>query len=261
MEPKPSAQEEFLKGLGEDQKATFAEPASSEKETDKKVDTDVSEEETEEEAKNRRERRLIAKIQKEREANIALNERVKTLTEQDRFVKDNSKDVDPDILKLFAQDESGKAGAALLQKKLQEIEERASERAYRQLQEARDADESEQAKAEEFIDNQLESLEEKYNIDLTSNSPRAKKARTEFLEVVERLSPKDTDGSIKDYADFDGAFDIYRTSKKEVVDNSRNKEVAARSMTRSGTTTPTESKTFKTNNGFQEFANYLRSQE
>lgn len=254
---KNNSVEEFFKGLPEDGTDAFKEPESSEKEEEKKEEQKSSPEEGDDVPKNRHERRLVAKLQNEREANIALAEQVKILKETDRFYKDNAKEVDPRILKLFAPDETGKVGAQVLQELLDEREQRAIEKARNEMLREREEETKEQAQHEEFIESKLESLEDQFNIDLTSDSPKAKKARAEFLDVVERLSPKDESGAIKDFADFGGAYEVYRQSKTQVIDNSRNKEIASRTMQRGGTNTPPESKVFKTNNGFAEFRKML----
>lgn len=252
MEPK-TVVDDFFKDIGiKTTDEIIAEPIS-EKEI-KKEEPVKTEEELAGELKNRHIRKLEAKLQQERESAIALNERVKVLSETDRFIKENSGEVDPEILKLFTQDESGKTGAALLQKKLKEYQAEAVEKAYERFTQDQEAESSEQTEAEETIQSHLESLEEEYNIDLTSDSEKAQANRRDFLEVVERLSPKERDGSIKEFADFDASFDIWRSSKKVPIDNARNKEAASRSMIRSGTSSePTENKVFETNNGFREF--------
>ncbi len=78
----------------------------------------------------------------------------------------------------------------------------------------------------------MENLEEAYDVDLTSNSPTGKKNRAQFLDLVERFSPKDSSGNISEYADFEQVFDVFQ--KSQTSDNTRQKDLASRGMVRSG---------------------------
>ena len=116
---------------------------------------------------------------------------------------------------------------------LSETKEGAREEALREIASLEESSKAEVKKAEEMIDLQLEAIEDAHGIDLTSNTAQATKARTQFLTLVERLSPKDAEGNITDYADFGTAFELYQEKYGEKVDNSRQKQMASRSMTRS----------------------------
>ena len=95
-------------------------------------------------------------------------------------------------------------------------------------------DQVEVAKEENYIDSQLEAIEDAYGVDITSETPQATKRRQEFLGLVEKLSPKGEGGIVTDYADFGTTYELYDETHKEKIDNSRQKEIASRSMTRSG---------------------------
>lgn len=79
-------------------------------------------------------------------------------------------------------------------------------------------------KESEFIEESLENLD-----NLTS------KDKKPFLQFVEKISPKDADGEVTDYADFGEAWEIYQSirDKQNTPNNSQKKQLAARSMTRS----------------------------
>ena len=98
--------------------------------------------------------------------------------------------------------------------------------------------ESEKAEVKEagdFIDTQLESLEERYGVNLELGS----KQTNEFLQLIEELSPKDEEGNVKEYADFDSTFEIYqRMQAANRPDNSRQRQVSSRGMQRSSSSTP-----------------------
>lgn len=191
-----------------------------------------------ESVKDRRHRRLEARLQAERETTIALNERIKTLSEMDKFSKEAGDIIIPDIAKMFSSDEVGKENALRLSKIILDSKTQAKEEAIREIEERRVQEIQEQKKYENLIDNELENLEDQYEIDLTSDAPKARKMRREFLELVQELSPKDENGDITGYADFESAFGMYqRTQVKEEKTNTRREEISARSMQRSTTNT------------------------
>jgi hypothetical protein len=195
--------------------------------TPAKVDDDVEESTL----KNRRERRMAEKLQAERDSAIALNERVKYLAEENARLKNQPVEVitDPEESLIYGTDENGQRMRRFFEKKFSDAEERGAQRALEEFEARQSSVTSEQKEYEGFIDKQLVSLEEEHNIDLTSNAPGAVKNRKEFLELVERLSPKDSRGAIKEYADFDSTFEIYKGMKSK-PEPSRAKELASRSM-------------------------------
>lgn len=188
----------------------------------------------EKEFKNRRMRRMEEKWQAEREANIALNERVKALSEVQKFREESQSDtLDADLSRIYGTDTpQGQEATRILQKVLQKHTKDAEERAYERFIQARQEEEGERAEASQTIDTELESLEDDFNIDLTSNAPAARKARTELLDLVEKLSPKDREGNIVEFADFGAAFELYQSRKSG--ENSRQKDLGSRSMVRGG---------------------------
>lgn len=193
--------------------------------------------------KNRRERRMAEKLQAERDSAIALNERVKYLAEENARLKSvKQDDIDPDEALIYGTDENGQRLKKFFNKRLSEAEERGAQRAIDEFDARQNNIASEQHKHESFIDEQLISLEETHNVDLTSNSPIAVKNRTEFLGLIEKISPKDKNGSISEYADFGSTFEIFKGMKTKPEPN-RAKELAARSMqssTSSGSDTAPE---------------------
>ena len=123
------------------------------------------------------------------------------------------------------------------EKLLQSYKESAKREAVEEIRSEQLRMTQEQQKFEDFIDDQLENLEEKFNVDLTSKTPAARKAHKEFLELVYKLSPKDENGEVTDYADFESTFEIYKSNREkdkspEVID--RQKELSSRSLQRAG---------------------------
>lgn len=188
--------------------------------------------------KNRRHRRLEAQLQSEREANIALNERVKVLSESEKFAKESAGEVDPRIARMFNPDDPiGKQNAIALTQVIREMSETAREDAIKEFETRQESAQREQREYETFIDNEFEYLEEEYGVDLTSDAPAARKARREFIDLVQDISPKDENGELSGFADFDKAFQLYQKTKTESRVNpstDRRKEIASTSMQKSG---------------------------
>ncbi len=241
--------EKFFEGLPSQDKKVEAD-IFSEKPAADSIPAKEEDEVVDESVKNRRHKRLEKQLQAERESNIALAERVKVLSEVEKFSKETG--VDTDIAKLFDNSETGKENALRLSAKLEEVGKIAEERAIARLKkEQSDAVEATK-KYESYIDSQFESLEDEFNVDLTSDAPAARKARREFGELLEKVSPKDDNGEIKEYADFHSTFEMYKNSRTEEKAPSRQKEIASKTMQKSG---PTDSGS----SGYDANLAYLRS--
>ncbi len=112
---------------------------------------------------------------------------------------------------------------------LSQAEERAFNRLTQEQQEAVRADQE----AEEELEAGFEAVEETFDVDITSNSPTAKKTRQEFVTFIEKIAPKDANGDITDYPDIPAAWETFSEMKKATAQPSRAKELASRSMARS----------------------------
>jgi hypothetical protein len=233
MDEKKSEVDELFDGLpSEDKKAAdiFEAP---EKEAPKEEEKEL------EPRKNREFRRLEAKYQAERESSIALAERLKVLSETERFRQDlKTDDVPTDWLSIYGGttpegQEQAKRAWKLQREMLDSVKQEAKEEALREIEEREVETKREQAKYESFIEDQLEAIEDEFNVDVTSDAPSARKARREFLEMVQKFSPKDEDGNISDYADFGATWGQYQATRKK-PDNSKQKDLADRTMTPSG---------------------------
>lgn len=247
MEPEKGVLDEFEKDFKVEKHEVdpLEIPAKEEVVAPKKEEV---EEETEP-RKNRRERRLEAKLQSERETSIELAARLKALSETDRFKKEVAPDADLHAI-LFgdaAETPETRATASRLAKVLESHTVRARDEALKAFKEDQEKAIKAEKDAEKLLDSELEALEDEYDVDLTSDSPAARKERREFLEVVQKLSPKDSEGNIKDYADFKEAFEIFQ-SRKERPDTTRQKGLASRSMTRSSSSASSTGKSLEEQN-------------
>lgn len=183
--------------------------------------------------KNRAYRRLEEKLQRERESNIAMAERIRMLSEQRQYESGEPTDIPADWIALYGDTPEARRAWAIQENMLKNYVSQAKQEAIEEIESRQQREVAEQKQYEQLIDNVLEDLEDEYGIDLTSNAPAARKARTEYLEMVSNLSPKDEDGTITGYADFHSTFELYQ-EKLQKQSSSRNKELAARSMHKSG---------------------------
>lgn len=90
--------------------------------------------------------------------------------------------------------------------------------------------------AQEELETAFENIEENYDVDISSNSPLAKKTRQEFVSFVERIAPKDRNGDVIDYPDMNSAWETFSEMRK-TSQPSRAKELASRGMARSSEST------------------------
>lgn len=183
--------------------------------------------------KNRRHRRLEQQLQAEREARIAAEARASGLAE--RGASEVPSEVPDKWLRIYGDSPESRLAWSLQKEMLDGVAKEAREGALQEFETRQKASADESAKFESFIDAELEDIEDEFNVDVTSDAPAARKARREFLELVQELSPKDDSGSITAYADFGAAWKQYAARKAGApADNSRNKDLADRSMVRSG---------------------------
>lgn len=226
-----SEQEEFLKELGVKQDSALEMPIEG---------VEPAKEETPEEQemklKNRRERRLSDKWQKEREANIALTSRLQAISESQNLRKETEEsDYLKRVDKIYGNATPENVEATqLLKEALQGLEKQATERALERM-EAERAKESEALSQEEKnLDEMLEQVEDDTQLDLSEGSAD----RKAFLTLLEKLSPKDKDGNIIEYADAGSTAEIYLSRKEK--SNAHAKELAGRSMVHSGASQPSK---------------------
>lgn len=102
-----------------------------------------------------------------------------------------------------------------------------------------------EAAAQRETDNELTEIiaemEDKYNIDLSSNAPAARKARTMYLDALTAISPKDTDGDPMSFGDPEAAYEMYQFKREKEGSGTRAKEASNRSMGSSGQSNPVKS--------------------
>lgn len=223
-----NVQAEFLKDLDIEPEDKFEKPLTEETEPAK-------EEESEEDgfkAKNRRERRLLEQNQRLREEAIANAARLQALAEAKALREET---VEADFLKaidpIYGTDSPEKVEATNLLKKAlkgayESAKREAKEETLKEFDSRKESENNAVAQEEQTLDEMMERIEDDNNIDLSDTD------RKGFLTLLEKLSPKDQKGNIIEYADASTVYELYE-SRKEKPSN-RAKELASRSMTRSG---------------------------
>ena len=183
---------------------------------------------------NREARRAKEALQKEREANIFLTAKLEALSETQKFSRDSkSDDVDHDLLTLYGSDDNGRKAAEITQKLLNKTREQAKAEALEVFQSQQEAATREVSNQEKVLENMIEQIEDEYDVDLTSNTPQSRKSKQGFYALLEKVSPKDSEGNVKDFADPLATWEMYQNTQQK-SDSSRAKDLGSRSMVKSG---------------------------
>lgn len=226
---------EFLAGLDKTEENPFSpEPENLFGQEPEKKD----EEEVEEEEKPlpfHKDPKVQRYIQKE------LDKKLKDIqpTVERQFIeehKDEADEVQTVLERIIGNDTPEKIQAVKDFKKiLGSLEEKGAQRALSQLAEQEALERQEEAQASEEIEQGFENIEETFNVDLSSNAPQARKTRNDFIDFVKRVAPKDEDGNVVALPDLVETFDTFQALQTKPT-NTRAKEIANRSMTRSANT-------------------------
>lgn len=114
----------------------------------------------------------------------------------------------------------------MLKKTVTDLEEKA-QAPLRQIE----AQQRAEQEAVEELENGFENIEETFGVDLTSQDPEARKMKSKFVDFIEKIAPKDKNGDILEYPDFQETFKLFQEiSKKTAPSNARNRQLASRSM-------------------------------
>lgn len=224
-----SEQEEFLKDTKpSNEKDVFETPLEGK--VDEKV-IDENPELAEDSVKDRRHRRLEARLQAERESNIALAARLSVISEAKKS-EDTPSEHLKSIERIYGTDTpEALAATELLKNAFKGVKDEAIEEALGQFRKEQEEATSLVKKEEQELDTMLEEIEDEYNVDLTSD--KSDSLRKAFFKNLERLSPKDSDGNVIHYADHRAVWEELQT-KIQKKSETRAKDLGDRSMIRSG---------------------------
>lgn len=178
------------------------------------------------------------KVQKfiDKEISKRLAEVKPVQNETERFVREQSKDNADEILssltEIVGNDTPQKINAvkrlrdALANEKQQAVQD-ALERIQNITQEERETERREEAEAVNELEEGFEQVEDQFGVDFSTN----RKLRDEFIDFIVRVAPKDSDGQVVEYPDFQETYKLFTQVRK--VPNNRAKELSNRSMNRS----------------------------
>lgn len=148
------------------------------------------------------------------------------------FVENAGDEIDEVLTRIIGNDTPEKVSAIKDFKKiLIAREEAGAEKALRELDNRQQAEIQAEQEAEQELEAGFESIEDTFNVDITSNTPQARKTRKEFIEFIEKIAPKDENGEIRDYPDFEETFKLFQ-EKNKPQPNYRARDIASRGMTR-----------------------------
>lgn len=180
------------------------------------------------EPRNRREKRLMEKLQSEREAAIALAAKLEAITESKNTRNSEEAEYLTIAERIYGtQTPELREATELLKTALNGVKEEAKREALAEYQRIRQEEQQAVSKAEQRIDSMLEEIEDEYNADLSSAH------RVEFLKLLEKMSPKDSSGNIVEYADHYAVWEIYQDKLNRNKPVNPAKDIAARGMTTS----------------------------
>ncbi len=201
-------------------------------------------------AKNPKVQRFI-----EKKVNEMLSTHINNQAPREVPSKQPTTDLPPEWLAMYGDNEESRRAWTLQERLLDNYKNQAKQEAIAEIRSEQERADEAVREFEQVIETSLDELEETHGVDLTSNSPAAKKARNEYLDLVQRLSPKDRDGNVTSYADFHEVWDIYQSTKSG-PDASRKQNLAARAAPRP-TDTPTPKKGYEQGMGFDGIRNHL----
>lgn len=175
------------------------------------------------EPRTRRERRLVEKLQNERESAIALAARLDVMTQSQNSRSEQSQFLDVAERIYGTQTPELREATELLKTALSGVKEEAKREALAEWQSIKQKEQEAIVQAEKRIDDMIENIEDERNIELSDSN------RQGFLKLLEKMSPKDSRGNITEYADHYAVWDVYQSQIKKPVNPA--KELAAKTMT------------------------------
>lgn len=173
----------------------------------------------------------------EKELNKKLAELKPTETEKFIASSGEAEDEASEVLARIIGNDTPEKVAAIrdFKKVLNGLEEKSTKKALAQFQDQIREEKEAERQHIQFLQDGIFEIEDAFNVDLTSNSPIAKKTHNDFLEFVKKIAPKDEEGNIKEYPDLQATFETFReiTKKSSSPTGNRAKEIASRGMSRS----------------------------
>ena len=199
--------------------------------------------ETNDADERRRERRATFRV-RERELQAKEREIIEREARQKAFEEFSQKtapqDVPQEWLTMYGDTPATRQAWALNERLFNQREEKLRKEIKDDLAREQQQAEAEQRETDTELAETIADIEDKYNIDLSSNSAAARKNRADYLKALEDVSPKDSDGDPIGFGDPDTAYRLYQLERKGANSNDRAKEASSRSMSSSSPSNPTK---------------------
>lgn len=150
--------------------------------------------------------------------------------------KQDTQDINlpPSFVKLIGNDTAEKVEVLKdMSKYFGTLKGEAKQEFLKEMQEQQEKATAADRKAQEDLDNYFEEIEETYDVDLSSKSASAKKMRSDFVDFVRKIAPKNEEGEVTGFPDLVASFEEFQERNKRSSQPSRAKELASRGLTRS----------------------------
>lgn len=181
--------------------------------------------------RNRRERRLMERLSQEREASSFLAGKLEARTEAREALTEEA-DYLKSVERIYGTDTpEAQLATDLLKKAIVGARDDAENRAYARVKTEREREAEEFKAAQTELDNIVDEIEDEYGVTLTAPQ------ETAFFNLLTKMSPKEKDGTVKDYADPHAVWEVFQEKLKTrpSTDTNRAKNLSSRSMVNSGT--------------------------
>lgn len=223
----------FLKGLDdehqEDPFAHLEQNPETTGEDNSSEQNQTDDDKSEWKPRNRRERRLEAKLEAERQASIELAARLESLSAAQQAKE--SGDYLKAVERIYGTESpEAREATEILKQALIEVKESAKREALSEIEQIKAKESRALSEAEEMLENMAYEIEDEFGVDFSTKE--GQKLERDFYRLLERMSPKDKDGNVIYYADHFAVWETLVSHRQKSQPNTtQQKELASRSMT------------------------------
>lgn len=231
--------DQFFQDLGDDQKQQvdiLDQPLNPTGQQEEPVQTGATgpqgeedEDNDEYKPKNRRERRLMKKLQEERESAIALAAKLEAQTDARRHITDEEADYLKGIERIYGTETpEAQMATELLKKAISGARTDAEVAALEKFRAEVAEQQQQEREAEAELDGFIEEIEDEHNVSLNADQQKG------YFELLYKMSPKDKEGNVIDYADPHAVWELYQERLNSRKTSNPAKQLASRSLKQGG---------------------------
>lgn len=219
-----SAVEEFLSGLGQPKEDPFK---STDPFAEKEVPVaEVLEDEEEKPLPFHKDPKVLKYIEKQ----IAKATADRPVSQERQTFKEEEINLPPSFIKLVGNDTDEKKQVLTdLSSYFKTLKGEARQEFLAEVQEQERAVQAQDQAALDELTAGFEEIEEMHGIDLSSGTATAQRTRGAFVEYLKKVSHKNADGEVDQFADIPAAWEEFQTRIQKPANN-RAKALASRSM-------------------------------